>query len=60
MTVAEMIAKLQKFPQDQQVKITDGFKYHFYEGDFEFQLFEDVDGETFVDIGIGGFNTDDG
>jgi hypothetical protein len=59
MTVAEMIEKLQQFPQDQQVKMTDGFKYHFYEGDFEFQLFEDVDGETFVDIGIGGLNTDD-
>jgi len=59
MTVAEMIAKLQEFPKDQQVKITDGFQYHFYEGNFEFQLFEDVDGETFVDIGIGGFNTDD-
>lgn len=59
MTVAELIEKLQKFPQNQQVKITDGFNYKFYEGDFELQLFEDVDGETFVDIGIGGFNTDE-
>lgn len=58
MTVAEMIAKLQEFPQDQQVKITDGFQYKFYKGDFEFQLFEDVDGETFVDIGVGGCDYD--
>jgi hypothetical protein len=59
MTVAELIEKLQQFPQDQQVKLTDGFKYHFYEGDFEFQMSEDLDGSTFVDIGIGGFETDD-
>ena len=55
MTVAEFIEKLKEFPLDQEVKITDGWKYGFYEGDFEFQLFEDVDGSTFVDIGIGGF-----
>lgn len=55
MTVAEWIEKLKEFPQDKEVKITDGFKSHFYEGDFDFQLFEDVDGSTFVDIGIGEF-----
>jgi hypothetical protein len=60
MTVAEWIEKLKEFPQDQEVRITDGHKYNFYEllilqGDFNFQLFEDVDGSTFVDIGIGGF-----
>ncbi len=43
MTVAEWIEKLKEFPQDKEVKITDGFKSHFYEGDFNFQLFEDVD-----------------
>ena len=58
MTVAEWIEKLKHFPQDQEVKITDGHKCHFYEGDFQFQLFEDVDGSTFVDIGIGGFDED--
>ncbi len=58
MTVAEMIEKLQQFPQDQEVQVTDGFQYKFYKGNFEFQLFEDVDGETFVDIGIGGFDYD--
>jgi hypothetical protein len=51
--VAEWIEKLKEFPQDQEVRITDGHKYHFYEGDFNFQLFEDVDGSTFQDIGIG-------
>jgi hypothetical protein len=54
MTVAEMIEKLQQFPQDQEVQITDGFQFKFYKGDFEFQLFEDDDGSAFVDIGIGG------
>ena len=54
MTVVEMIEKLQQFPQDQEVQITDGFQFKFYKGDFEFQLFEDDDGSTFVDIGIGG------
>lgn len=59
MTVAEWIEKLKEFPLDKEVRITDGFKYHFYEGDFDFQLFEDVDGSTFVDIGIGGFEEDE-
>jgi hypothetical protein len=58
MTVAEMIEKLQQFPQDQEVQITDGFQYKCYKGNFEFQLFEDVDGSTFVDIGVGGFDYD--
>lgn len=55
MTVAEMLMKLYQYPPDLEAKITDGYKHHFYEGDFEFQLFEDVDGSKFVDIGIGGF-----
>ena len=55
MTVAEWIQKLKEFPLDLEVKITEGYKYHFYEGDFDFQLFQDVDGSKFVDIGIGGF-----
>ena len=53
MTVAELIKKLNTFPQDKEVKITDGFQCFFYEGDFEIQLFEDIDGTFFVDIGIG-------
>lgn len=59
MTVAEWIEKLKKFPLDQEVKITDGFKCHFYQGDFVFQLFEDLDGSTFVDIGIGGYEEEE-
>jgi hypothetical protein len=59
MTVAEWIEKLKKFPQDKEVKITDGQRYHFYEGDFDFQLWEDVDGSTCVDIGIGGFEVEE-
>ena len=56
MTVAEMIEKLQKFPQDLEVVITDGFRGEFFEGDFEVQLFDDLDGTQLVDIGIGGCN----
>lgn len=55
MTVAEMIEKLQEFPQDQEVQISDGYRYNFYKGDFDIQPCEDVDGSIFVDIGIGGF-----
>ncbi len=49
MTVAELIQKLNQFPQDMEVKITDGFNLNFYGGDFTVEVFED-----FVDIGIGG------
>lgn len=59
MTVAEFIEKLKEFPLDQEVRITDGYRYNSYQGDFDFQLFEDVDDSTFVDIGIGGFDEDD-
>lgn len=58
MTTAEMIAKLMLYPPDTEVKITDGFNYRFYEGNFEFQLFQDTDGSEYVDIGIGGFEVD--
>ena len=58
MTVAEFIEKLKEFPLDQEVNITDGYRCNFYQGDFVFQLFEEVDGSTFVDIGIGGFDED--
>ena len=59
MTVAEWIEKLKEFPQSLEVRITDGYKHHFYEGDFDFQLFEDLDGSKFVDIGIGGFEEEE-
>ena len=53
MNVAELIKKLNTFPQDKEVKITDGFQGLFYEGDYEIKLFEDIDGTFFVDICIG-------
>lgn len=56
MTVAEMIEKLRQYPPNMIVEITDGYNLQFYKGDFAFQLFEDSDGETFVDIGVGGCN----
>jgi len=55
---AEIIEKLHQYPPDMRVEITDGYKLYFYRGDFAFQLFECDDGETFVDIGIGGFDYD--
>ena len=58
MTVAELIQKLHQYPQDMEVQITDGYQFHFYKGDFAFQLFEGDDGETFVDIGVGGCDYD--
>lgn len=58
MTTAEMIAKLMLYPPDAEVKITDGFDCRSYEGNFEFQLFQDTDGSEFVDIGIGGLDDD--
>ena len=54
MKVAELIEKLNKFPQDMEVKVTDGLQGFFYEGDFNVQVFEDIDSTSFVDIGIGG------
>jgi hypothetical protein len=58
MTVAEMIEKLHQYPPDMEVQVTDGFQYKVYKGNFEFQMFEDVDGSTFVDIGVGGYDYD--
>jgi len=55
MNVSELIEKLKEFPQDKEVKITDGFQGFFYGGGFDIQLFEDIDGTSFVDIGIGGY-----
>ena len=58
MTVAELMMKLKAFPPDLEVKITDGLNYRFYSGDFVIEQFEDVDGTSCVDIGIGGFEDD--
>lgn len=59
MTVAEMVETLLQYRQDLEVKITDGFRYQFYEGKFDIALFEDVDGTQMVDIGIGGLDEDE-
>ncbi len=55
MTVAELIKKLQAFPSDMEVTITDGFRCHHYRGDFGVILFDDEEDEDpTVDIGVGG------
>jgi len=59
MIVAELIEKFKEFPQDKEVKITDGYKDHFYEGDFPLQLFKGVNGSTCVNICIGGFEVEE-
>ena len=59
MTVSELIAKLQEFPPECEVVITDGYRYHFYRGDFEIGLFEEEpDGSQVVDIGMCGYDED--
>jgi hypothetical protein len=54
MNVSELIQKLQQFPPDKEVCITDGYECKFYKGEFSVSLFEDGD-DSFVDIGIGSF-----
>lgn len=54
MTVIELISKLQEFPPDLEVTITDGFSASVFHGDFEVQKFLDCDGYPSVDIGVGG------
>lgn len=57
LTVRELITKLEKFPDDMEVVISDGYKCHFYTtAEIEVTLFveEDEDDTSVVDIGIGG------
>jgi len=54
MLVKEFIKILKKFDQNLPVTITDGYKMLCYEGEYEVELFTDVDGVSCVDIGIGG------
>jgi hypothetical protein len=54
MKVSKMIEILQSFPPDLEVMVTDGFNLQFYAGDYEIQLFEELDGTKIVDIGVGG------
>jgi hypothetical protein len=57
MRVSELIKKLQDqldVVGDVEVLITDGFQAECYRGDYAVELFVDVDGYSFIDIGIGG------
>jgi hypothetical protein len=54
MKVAELIAQLQRFDPEVEVSITDGMQNFCYTtNDLEIQMFEDVDGKMYLDIGIG-------
>jgi len=54
MKVCQLIEKLKEFPQDLEVRVSDGIGFHFYRGDFEVVLFYDADDSKTVDIGVGG------
>lgn len=56
MTVAELIAILSTFDQQLPVVITDGYEGRTYPflHKAEIQVFEDIDGTRYCDIGIGG------
>jgi hypothetical protein len=53
-----MINQLQKLyeevGEDVEVLITDGFQAGCYRGDFAVEVYEDIDGTIYADIGIGG------
>jgi len=54
MKVSEMIKILSHYPDSMEIIITDGFQGNFYRGEYSITEFEDVDGQVYVDIGIGG------
>lgn len=56
MTKKDFIKKLEQFPDDMEIVITDGWDARCYHGNFEFQLCEESDENNtkFIDIGIGG------
>lgn len=54
MKVAELIEKLQNFPGDLEVRISDGYDFHFYQGDYSIEVIDDPEDGTFIDIGVGG------
>ena len=58
MTVAELINKLNQFPQDMKVTISDGYDFKFYDGEYAVNEFVDIDGEAVIDIGVGGCSVD--
>ena len=42
-----------------EVLVTDGYRCHFYRGDFTVEEFEPTDGQYVCDIGIGGCEEDE-
>jgi hypothetical protein len=58
MRITQMINQLQKLyeevGEDVEVLITDGFQARCYRGDFAVEVYEDIDGTIYADIGIGG------
>lgn len=57
MNINELITQLTEL-YDQygnlEVLITDGFECAGYRGNFQLQHYIDIDGESYIDIGIGG------
>ena len=54
MKVSEMIKILSHYPDSMEIIITDGFQGNCYSGEYSITEFEDIDGQVYVDIGIGG------
>lgn len=57
MQVKALIAQLQALMEQEgnvEVLVTDGYECGCYRGDFAVEVFEDVDGSRYVDIGVGG------
>ena len=63
MNVKELIAKLQQYPDDLEVTISDGFQGKVYTGAYEIKLFDEgcggAIGKLVVDIGVGGLEVYD-
>jgi hypothetical protein len=49
----KLIEKLQEFPEDMEVLITDGMKVNCYRGEYSVEKFVDVDNVAYIDVGIG-------
>ena len=54
MTVKELKEKLNQYPDDFEIIITDGIDCKSYRGEFITKVFDDGNGNVSVNIGIGG------
>lgn len=56
LTVGELVARLSRFPAHLPVSVSDGYGFHFYNRlkDSTMELYVDLDGSKWVDIGVGG------